>query len=361
MIEADRREGFRGGGKCIGAAAEFERDRDIFERGHRGQQVKGLEDDADPSAAEPGERILIEAAEIDSVDSHLSGARPLQPAEHHHQCGFPGAGGADDADRLAGIDLERDAAENVDGTGSAPQCQVDIVQHHERAAGMKRGGHTPSEPGKARRSAKFDPRRRAPKPPTIWRDDPCFSTRCEATTLYPPLRKVPHWRRLVFDVSLLADGAHRSWRAAPVIVDFGDSLTAGYGVAGRASLPGAAGGVAPRAGHRGAGGQCRGIRRYHGGRPGPARLGARRQARPGYPCARRQRRVARHRSFDGARQSRQDDPENRGHRRESAASRNARAAKLGRGVQATRSTRSFPSLHISTICRSIRFFSRAWR
>src|ERR1700720_2448220 len=47
---------------------------------------------------------------------------------------------------LAPPAFEPDPAENIDGTGSAPQCYVDIVQHHERAAGMKRGGHTPSEP-----------------------------------------------------------------------------------------------------------------------------------------------------------------------------------------------------------------------
>ena len=83
--------------------------------------MKGLEDDADPSAAEPGERILVEAAEIGPVDPHSSGARPLEPAEHHHQCGFAGAGRADDAHRLARPDLERDAAQNVDGPGGAPQ------------------------------------------------------------------------------------------------------------------------------------------------------------------------------------------------------------------------------------------------
>ena len=35
VTEADRREGFPRSGKCIGAAAELERDRDIFQGGHR--------------------------------------------------------------------------------------------------------------------------------------------------------------------------------------------------------------------------------------------------------------------------------------------------------------------------------------
>jgi len=91
VIKADHCEGLRGGGKCIGAAAEFKRDRDIFQGCHSGQQVKGLEDNADASAAEPRKRILIQAAEIDFVNPYSPGARPLQPTEDHHQCGFPGA------------------------------------------------------------------------------------------------------------------------------------------------------------------------------------------------------------------------------------------------------------------------------
>ena len=123
MAEADRRRGpSAAAAKASRAAAELERDRDVFEGGHRRDQVKGLEDDADPSAAQPGERVLAEPAEIVAVDPHPSGARPLQPAEHHHQGRFARARRADDAHRLAGADLERDAAENVDGTGGAAQC-----------------------------------------------------------------------------------------------------------------------------------------------------------------------------------------------------------------------------------------------
>src|SRR5215468_2147489 len=64
VTEADRREGFRCGGKGITVTAELERDRDIFQGRHRRQQVERLEDDTDPSATKPGERILIEASEI---------------------------------------------------------------------------------------------------------------------------------------------------------------------------------------------------------------------------------------------------------------------------------------------------------
>ncbi len=115
--------------------------------------MEGLKDDTDTSAAQPGQGILAERAEIVSVDLHLSGTRPLQPAQHHHQGRFARAGGTDDAHRLAGIDLERDAAENVDGAGSAAQSQVNIFKYHERAAGMKRGGHIPSESGREARQA----------------------------------------------------------------------------------------------------------------------------------------------------------------------------------------------------------------
>ena len=54
MAEADRGESVCGGGERIAAAAELQRDRDVFERRHRRDQVEGLEDDADPRRGAAG-------------------------------------------------------------------------------------------------------------------------------------------------------------------------------------------------------------------------------------------------------------------------------------------------------------------
>ena len=104
--EADCPERFLGRGKGIGPTAQLEGDRDVLQRRHCRDQMKGLEYDADPRAAEPGKRVFIERAEVDPVNQHSSGTQTFQPAKHHQQGGFPGARRADDADAFPRRDLE---------------------------------------------------------------------------------------------------------------------------------------------------------------------------------------------------------------------------------------------------------------
>src|SRR5437870_12267171 len=114
MAEADCGEALSRGLEGVAPTAELERKRDVFERRHCREQMEGLEHDADMVAAEPGQRILVERAEIISVDPHPSCARSLDPAHHHHYRRFPGARGANEAHRLAGGYFERDTAQDVD-------------------------------------------------------------------------------------------------------------------------------------------------------------------------------------------------------------------------------------------------------
>src|SRR5438270_9477698 len=115
MIEADRRESMSRGLERITAAPEFERESDIFKCRHCRDQVKGLEHDTDAFAAKAGQRIFVKRAEVVSADPYLSGARPLQPTYDHHQRRFSRARRADEAHCLTRRDLERNAAQNVDG------------------------------------------------------------------------------------------------------------------------------------------------------------------------------------------------------------------------------------------------------
>jgi hypothetical protein len=85
MAEADSGQTFGRSRESVASAIELKRDRDVFESGHRRDQMEGLEYDADPSSAQPGERILSERSEVVAVNPHKPGARPLQPSEHHHQ------------------------------------------------------------------------------------------------------------------------------------------------------------------------------------------------------------------------------------------------------------------------------------
>ena len=93
-----------------------------------GHEVEGLEDDADAAAAEAGERVLVEAAR--SVPSTTT--RPLSgrssPAMVIRSVDLPEPGRADEADRLAAADRERDALEDMHPRRPAPEAQIDILQ-----------------------------------------------------------------------------------------------------------------------------------------------------------------------------------------------------------------------------------------
>jgi acyl-CoA thioesterase I len=223
MAEADRGETLGGGGKSVAPPAEFERECYVLERRHRRDQMKGLEHDADVRAAQPGQRILVEHAEVVSIEPRSSGARPLEPANYHHHRGFPGARGTDEAHRLAGSDLDRDAAEDVDGPGRAPQSQVDIFQHHERAAGMKRAGHVPSGSGRAARQTD------RPDAASGNRRPRRYGAAAGVFNAMPP--------RAVAAAVLCLIGAVPAAAHTPVILDFGDSLTAGYGLTPEQTFP----------------------------------------------------------------------------------------------------------------------------
>jgi hypothetical protein len=106
MTETNRGERFCGRGEGIGPTSELERDRDIFERRHCRNQVKGLKYDADPGAAQPGKSILIKSANVGAVDHHSSRGRPFQSADDHQQRRFPRAGRAYYADSFSCSNLE---------------------------------------------------------------------------------------------------------------------------------------------------------------------------------------------------------------------------------------------------------------
>jgi hypothetical protein len=112
----------------IGGPPEFERHGDIFERRHGGNQMEGLEDDADRIAAEAGERILILAGERRAVDSDGAGTDALEAGNHHQQGGLAGTRRPDNAERLACFDGEINAAQYVHRTGAARQSKMNVFE-----------------------------------------------------------------------------------------------------------------------------------------------------------------------------------------------------------------------------------------
>ena len=105
--EADRSELARSAFERVAFSGEFQRNRDVFERRHRRDQVKRLKDDADIASAEEREPVLVELIELGAGDCHRPGIGALESGEHHEQGRLARARGADQTDGLAAPDAQR--------------------------------------------------------------------------------------------------------------------------------------------------------------------------------------------------------------------------------------------------------------
>ena len=117
---------------CVAYSGELERGRDVFERGHGRNQVKGLEHDADALAAKAREGVLVQGAELDAVDLNFAFIWPLEAGHDHEQRRFAGAGGPDDADRLAFADCQIDIAQDMHTSRAAAETEVDAAHRDRR-------------------------------------------------------------------------------------------------------------------------------------------------------------------------------------------------------------------------------------
>jgi hypothetical protein len=111
----------------IGAAGELERHGDVLERGHRRHQVEILEDEADPPAAESGERILVEIGVVLAVDEDAAGVDPLQAGDDHEQRRLARARRADEAEAFAARNIKRQVPEDVDLGRARTEREVDVL------------------------------------------------------------------------------------------------------------------------------------------------------------------------------------------------------------------------------------------
>ncbi len=107
-------------------AREFQRHGDVFERRHVGNEMEGLEDDADMAAPKGGELVLAEALKRLARDLHLARVGPLQTGQNHQQRRFAGAGRADDADAFAARHVEVDSLENMHRAPALAERQMNL-------------------------------------------------------------------------------------------------------------------------------------------------------------------------------------------------------------------------------------------
>jgi acyl-CoA thioesterase I len=107
---------------------QFQRHGNVFERGHVGDEVKGLEDDADVLAAKIGKRVFAERMKGRVTNGDFAAVEPFEPGQNHQKGRFAGAGRADDADRLAAPDIKIDPLQHMHGGGRTSKGQIRLLQ-----------------------------------------------------------------------------------------------------------------------------------------------------------------------------------------------------------------------------------------
>jgi hypothetical protein len=93
--------------------------------------VKGLKDDPYATATETGQCILVKASQIVSRGDNSAAVGSLQAGHYHEQRRFAGAGGADQANRIARSYMKVDIFENVDPPSSPAEREIDPGERND--------------------------------------------------------------------------------------------------------------------------------------------------------------------------------------------------------------------------------------
>ena len=101
--------------------------------------MEALEDDADMSAAEFRQPILAQPGDVHAGGTHATFRRLLQAGDDHQQASLARAGRSDQTDRLAALDAELDAAQDVHVTAGGAEAQMHATQVDGGGYGVWRG------------------------------------------------------------------------------------------------------------------------------------------------------------------------------------------------------------------------------
>ena len=119
----------------VGFAGELARCGHILHGGHGGDEVERLEDDAHVPPAESREAVLVQGAEVVAGHRDLPAGRPFQTADDHEQGGLARTGRPDHTHRLAGRQVEVDAAQDLHRSRRTGQCDAQTAQRYDGAVG----------------------------------------------------------------------------------------------------------------------------------------------------------------------------------------------------------------------------------
>ena len=102
------------GGIAVAVAGNFLRDENVRARVERGQQIEFLEDESDLALAHAGALGVGERGQIVAIEHDAAAIGAGEAAQQIKKCGFAAARGADDADELALLHAEGNAAQRLD-------------------------------------------------------------------------------------------------------------------------------------------------------------------------------------------------------------------------------------------------------
>ena len=125
LFEAHAAQHQAGAFKGLCLARQFERDGDIFQSGHGGDEMEGLKHHADMTAAKLRQRVLVHAGNGFAQNGDGAAVGSFQSGHTHQQRGFAGAGRPHQPHGFSFGYIKRDVFENMHAGSARPQTEID--------------------------------------------------------------------------------------------------------------------------------------------------------------------------------------------------------------------------------------------
>ena len=106
----------------LAGALVGQRELDVLEDGVLLDQVVRLEDEAEVAAADLGELVVVEAGDVAAAQEVLAAGGAVEAAQQVEHGALARARRAHDGDVFAGVEVDRDAPQGVDGHGRHLRC-----------------------------------------------------------------------------------------------------------------------------------------------------------------------------------------------------------------------------------------------
>jgi hypothetical protein len=115
-------------------AGELVRQQDVFLSGQGREQLVTLENETNLPTSDKSQFVFAQPGDVDAVEDNGSRGGGIEAGEQSEQGAFAAAGGPHDGDKLAGRDIEIDAAEDVDAMAPAFEALGEVPGGQNRGA-----------------------------------------------------------------------------------------------------------------------------------------------------------------------------------------------------------------------------------